>query len=325
MRLDKVLIVDGSYLLHRALHIEHLFELKTSTGIGTGGVFQFLRSLNSEVRKFQEYYPVVCWDAGLADRRLKIYPNYKHEAEKKIEEDELRALGKEPEVDEYIIEYRAQRQLVIKALSILGVPSLMFNGWEGDDLIYIISNMSDDCIVLTDDKDLIQLLSPTTRISRPMAGELLVYDEYQKEHNDPDMKKFIVVKSIVGDVSDNIPKCADRVGQKTAEHIADVMIEKRNDWREALEAENKIPINNFLTEESQKQFKVNLELIDLNRVPVQENIIRDISITIENGVHIPDFFQAMRFASKLEMEDLDMNGLVSILTMLNTKGEIFDE
>ena len=216
MRLNKVLIVDGSYLLHRALHIEHLYNLCTSEGISTGGVFQFLRSLNSEVRKFSDYYPVVCWDAGLSERRLKVYPNYKHHEDRITSEAELRAIGQEPEVDEYIQRYRDNRQLVIGILNDLGVPSLRFNGWEGDDLLYIVSRMSDDGIVLTDDRDLIQLLSPTTRISRPMADEILEYNKYQSENNDPDMKKFVIIKSIVGDGSDNIPKCAAGVGGKTA-------------------------------------------------------------------------------------------------------------
>ena len=38
MNLDKVLIVDGSYLIHRALHVEQIFNLKNSKGEGTGGV-----------------------------------------------------------------------------------------------------------------------------------------------------------------------------------------------------------------------------------------------------------------------------------------------
>lgn len=323
MRLGKVLVIDGSYLLHRALHIDHLFNLRTKDGVGTGGIFQFVRSLNSEVRKYNDYYPIVCWDAGLAERRVNIYPNYKHNQDRKAEAEEMKMLGIEPEVDEYLVQYRNQRQLLMEFLSRLGVPSLRFQGWEGDDLLYIVSRLSNDAIVLTDDKDLIQLLSPTVRISRPLADQLLVYEKYQEEHNDPDMMKFIIRKSIVGDGSDNIPKCADRVGGKTAEYIAEVMIEHRNDWKDILEESNKKALHNFIAEDSLKQFYINMELIDLSRVEVTSDILRDISVTIRNGLHVPDFFKSISFLGKLEISEVNTNELISRLTSIFSKGDVY--
>lgn len=75
--LNKVLIIDGSYTLHRALHTPALQELVTTTGIKSGGVFGFLRMLQSEVKKFLGYFPIICWDKGLAKRRTELYPDYK--------------------------------------------------------------------------------------------------------------------------------------------------------------------------------------------------------------------------------------------------------
>lgn len=325
MRLGKILIIDGSFLLHRALHVGELYELCTSDGIGTGGVFQFLRSMYSEVKNFDCYYPIVCWDAGLAERRLSVYDNYKHDAERKIEERELKALGQEPEIDDYLVKYREQRELTMAILKDLGVPSLRFYGWEGDDLLYIVSRMTDDGVVLTDDKDLIQLLSPTIRISRPMAGQLLEYNSYQAEHHDPDMRKFITEKAIVGDVSDNIPKCAEGVGPKTASYIAGLMIEHRDDWKDILSQSTKKAHRNFLSESSLKQFEINMELIDLNRVKVTSDIVQKISMVIENETHIPDYFKTVAKVGQLEMTDLDINGLIAKLTDLYRKGGIFNE
>lgn len=323
MRLNKVLVIDGSYLLHRALHIEHLYELVTSDGTSTGGVFQFLRSLNSELRNFPEYYPVVCWDAGLAERRLNAYPNYKHHADRQIEESELRALGQEPVIDDYLVKYRSNRELTMGILRDLGIPSLRFQGWEGDDLLYIISRMSNDAVVLTDDRDLIQLLSPTVRISRPMAGEILEYNSYQAENHDPDMKKFVIIKSIVGDGSDNIPQCAFRVGGKTASYIADTMISNRDGWREELSKSTKKAIQGFLSEESLNQFEINMELIDLSRVEVTSEILEDINTTIESEIHVPNYFKVVSTLGRLEIKDLDTNGLISRLTDLYSRGGIY--
>ena len=74
---NKVLIIDGSYMIHRSLHIPEVFELKCSSGERTGGIFGFLRTLSSELRICGDYFPVVCFDEGLAPRRLAADPNYK--------------------------------------------------------------------------------------------------------------------------------------------------------------------------------------------------------------------------------------------------------
>ena len=319
MTLDKVLIVDGSYLIHRALHVGEIFKLTNSRGEGTGGVFQFLRSLNSEMRKYPDYFPIVCWDNGLADRRVEIYPNYKHKADRLMEAAELKKLGAEPEEDEYLVQYHAQREKVMEILGLLGIPSLVFYHWEGDDLMYILARTLEDTIVLTDDKDLIQLLSPKTKISRPMAGELLEYGPYQEEHNDPDMKKFIYKKCIIGDGSDNIPSCARGVGGKTAEAIAEIMVEHPDDWKSFVENSENNRVKLFGNEESYKQFEINLNLIDLSYVDINEQIVNEIANSIASSIKVPNYFKVMLAINDLEIHDLDVNGIVGRMTSMMTK------
>lgn len=319
MNLDKVLIVDGSYLIHRALHVEKLFNLTNSRGEGTGGIYQFLRSLNSEMRKYPGYFPIVCWDNGLADRRVEAYPNYKHKEDRLVEAAELRKLGAEPEEDEYLLQYHAQREKTMEILGLLGIPSLVFHHWEGDDLMYILSKTLRDTIVLTDDKDLIQLLSPTTRISRPMADELLEYGPYQQEHNDPYMRKFVYEKCIVGDVSDNIPSCAKGVGATTAKVIAELMVEHPGDWKSMVENSDNRRVRMFGNEDSYRQFEVNLGLIDLSLVEITESMLNEIANVISSTVRIPNYFKVMLAMNDLEIGDLDMNGMIGRMTSMITE------
>lgn len=76
---NKVLIIDGSYMLHRNLHIEELNLLTDNNGNKTGGLFGFMRSLLKACKSVKQgYMPIICWDSGLSERRLKIYPNYKN-------------------------------------------------------------------------------------------------------------------------------------------------------------------------------------------------------------------------------------------------------
>lgn len=319
MNLDRVLIVDGSYLIHRALHVESLFNLTNSRGEGVGGIYQFLKSLYGEMRKYPGYFPVVCWDNGLSERRVSLYPNYKRREDRLLEAADLRKLGANPDEDEYILQYHAQREKTMEILRDLGIPSIVFKDWEGDDLMYILAKTLNDTIVLTDDKDLIQLLSPNTRVSRPMANQMLDYGEYQSEHDDPNMRKFVISKSIVGDASDNIPSCAKGVGGKTAEKIANLMVESPEGWRDLVESSTDSRIRLFGNEESYRQFDVNMQLIDLSLVDITEEMVRDIANVIEATVKVPNYFEVMMAVNTLETFDLDMNGMIARMTEMVTE------
>lgn len=319
MNLDRVLIVDGSYLIHRALHVESLFNLTNSRGEGVGGIYQFLKSLYGEMRKYPGYFPVVCWDNGLSERRVSLYPNYKRREDRLLEAADLRKLGANPDEDEYILQYHTQREKTMEILRDLGIPSIVFKDWEGDDLMYILAKTLNDTIVLTDDKDLIQLLSPNTRVSRPMANQMLDYGEYQSEHDDPNMRKFVISKSIVGDASDNIPSCAKGVGGKTAEKIANLMVEYPEGWRDLVESSTDSRIRLFGNEESYRQFDVNMQLIDLSLVDITEEMVRDIANVIEATVKVPNYFKVMMAVNTLETFDLDMNGMIARMTEMVTE------
>lgn len=322
MKLGKLLIVDASYMLHRQLHVASIFELTNSQGVRTGGVFNFFRSLNLEMRNHPDYYPVLVHDAGLSPRRLAVHPNYKHQEDKLAEKQANLVIieaGGEVEEDEYLLEYRKQRAEIMNLAEAFGIPTIRVGGWEGDDLMKICTMMSDDSIVLTDDKDLIQLLSPTVQIARPMAGELLNYHKYQAEYNDPNMEKFIVAKSIVGDGSDNIPKCAKGVGGKTANALAEIIVNNPNNWKEIIADNKKKAWQNFVSEESLKQFEINMELIDLRRVETTAELQSQIARSLITGIKIPDYFKVLEILGRLEISKLDVDYMVSTLTRIKSQ------
>lgn len=233
----KIIVFDGSMYLHRSLKIDEVRLLATSRGERIGGVYNVLRSLEKEMRKHPGYFPIFTWDSGLSKRRTEIYPNYKKALDKRIEAENVSAgiIEEDVEGKDYLNDYVSQRAILMDILAILGVPSLRYRDVEGDDLMALLSRMSSDTIISTDDKDMIQLLAPTTIISRTMQDQVLIYEDYQVERNDPSMYKFKLVKSMVGDPSDNIPKVADGLGEKSAERIADVIINNPDNWREVLE------------------------------------------------------------------------------------------
>lgn len=283
--LNKALIIDGSYTLHRALHTPGLEDLTTAQGVKSGGVFGALRMLQAEMKKFPGYFPIVCFDRGLAKRRLDIYPDYKCNLSRQ-EADALIAAGVN-ERDEYLEEYRRQRGDLIGILKSFGIPSLLISGWEGDDLMYLLSSVTKDAIVLSDDKDMLQLVSPTCKIRRAMRDELIDYETGEYYH----YPRFIIRKSIVGDGSDNIPQVAVGVGESSADKIAEALCNFSHDeWKDKL-TEVKDTFGTRLRKAAEKvidnwdQFEINYQLMDLHLVvPPEgfEQMIKDL-VTITAG------------------------------------------
>lgn len=314
--LNKVLIIDGSYMLHRAMHTPAFQELRTSMGIKSGGVFGFLRIFQAEIMKNSGYFPIVCWDKGLSPRRTEVYPDYKANR-KRIVADNLVALGVESEEDDYLKEYHSQRSDLIQILKYLGVPSLLIPGWEGDDLQYLLSCVTRDGIVLSDDKDMIQLVSPTIRIRRPMKDEMITWEESDSEYRHP---HFTIVKSICGDPSDNIPQVASGVGGKTASKIASLIDEKNfEEYKATLEEYCQCQSGALVTKikkvlDNWSQFVINYNLINLRLVTPPEGFESMIKDLILGVVGKPNLFKTYEILGKYEMKTIYPDQLLSIIS-----------
>lgn len=318
--LNKVLIVDGSYMLHRALHAPALDKLVTSTGVKSGGVFGFLRILQAEIKKCSGYFPIVCWDKGLSERRLQLYPNYKHNLDRQ-EADALIASGVAGEEDDYLYEYHRQRSDLILILKSLGIPSIIIPGYEGDDLQYLISNATDDGIILTDDRDLIQLVSPTIKIRRPMKDEWITWEDSDPYYRHP---RFTIMKSITGDGSDNIPQVAAGLGSKGADAIA--CLWDSSDTMESFKEKVRTTITDMsrpkrMRDNCQKlidnwtQFEINYGLINLRLVvpePGLEFMIKDL---ISGVVGKSNLMSAYKLIGAYEMETIFPDQIIFSLSV----------
>lgn len=219
---NRILIFDGSYALHRALSVPNNWDMVNSKGKRTGGIFGVLRTIQKELKNYN-YFPIVVFDGGLSKRRLDIYPNYKRAQEKALLQECLEEDKTEEQLidEEFKREYNTQRNDLIDLLPLFGIPTIRVNEWEGDDIIYILSRLAKDSIVVSDDKDLIQLIKEPDnfearrcRIRRPLKDEFIDLKTLQESRQD--IHEYVCCKSIVGDPSDNIPSACFQVGDKTA-------------------------------------------------------------------------------------------------------------
>lgn len=331
-KFSNLFIVDGSYAIHRSLHVQSVFDLKNSKGVRTGGIFGTLRLINSELRKNPSGYPVVCFDSGLSERRVKTDQFYKKANERNTD---LVVLTPEEADIDYVTQYHEQRNKLIDILTYFGVPCLKFVNWEGDDLIYILSKSSDKCTVLTDDRDMLQLLSESCSVRRPMANENWTIRSFLDSRGYDNINDFIIFKSVIGDGSDNIPGSCKGIGEGSIcefiKFIKNFMI-SMNNWNFSNYPNTEKDMKDFCTKNNIKykkaylnfnkdRFLTNLELVDLNRVEVPDNIFDSIVATISNCRNLVNYFNAIKLLSELEIRDFNVDEFM--MRVSTREGNIF--
>ena len=351
-------------MLHRSLKTPDLWDLKNRRGERSGGVFGFMKSINASLSVF-DGFPIICWDAGHSFRRLEVYPNYKHHLDKAISrkadkyalmllmkeienlpsdvtieerqavDDAIKRLnetytkhGTYHDPDDYSDQYLRQRDITISICHSLGIPSVLISHWEGDDLITIISRIANKSLIVTDDKDMIQLISPDIEIFRVMAKQHLIFEKYMQETGAVSAREFVIAKAISGDPSDNIPSVTKNeterkffVGEATAKKIARIIA----DNNENAELYTKI----LLEQEKDKNkmasfvrnlsvYERNMKLVDLSLVESDLSVINQIIAEIHKHAGKSKLFDVISKLSSLDITSVDVNSMIARLAYLKT-------
>lgn len=203
----KLLILDGNSVINRAYF--GVKPLTTRDGLYTHAIYGFLNILERMEREEQPDAVCVAFDLHGPTFRHERYDGYK--------------ATRNPMPEEL-----AQQMPVMKqVLRAMNIPIYECQGWEADDVIgtvgKICSNNGCECIVVTGDRDSLQLIDENVHvklvISRPGQTSATLYDvdKFTQEYGfEP--KKLIDLKALMGDSSDNIPGVAG-VGPKTATEL----------------------------------------------------------------------------------------------------------
>lgn len=207
MNPEKIMIVDGNSILNRAFYgLSRNAMLTTSEGLHTNAVFGFINILTKYLAEESPSYLCVAFDMKQPTFRHLEYDQYK--AQRKGMPDEL----------------AVQVPIIKQVLDAMNIKRIETPGFEADDILGSISLSAEEngmeAILLTGDRDSLQLASETTRIKLPVTrGNKTETDEYdyqkvvEKYGVTPTM--MIDVKGLMGDASDNIPGVPG-IGEKTA-------------------------------------------------------------------------------------------------------------
>ena len=191
-------LIDGSAYIYRAFFA--LPALNNSKGLQTNAVYGFTTTVMKIVREHQPDCLAVAFDEK--------GPTLRHEEFK---------------------EYKAQRPPMPEGMSVqipyihriveaLNIPVVKQTGYEADDLIGTLARQGEqagyDVVIVTGDKDMLQLLTPHIRIYDPVKNKWSGEGEC-RERFGVEPARVVEVMGLMGDSTDNIPGVKG-IGEKTA-------------------------------------------------------------------------------------------------------------
>lgn len=206
---SKVLLVDGMNLFIRTFSA---IPTQNEDGMHIGGLSGFLQSLAATTRMFSPTRVVVVFDGkGGSAKRREIYSEYKER--RAIKSRLNRTAGFEDLADEQkAMKYQMLR--VFYYLQELPVTTIAIDNIEADDVIaYLSEYFKEQVVILSNDKDFLQLVSERVNVYLPSKKKLYnpesLLEEFGVWH-----ENFTIFKALKGDKSDNI-KSIKGFGDKT--------------------------------------------------------------------------------------------------------------
>lgn len=191
-------LIDGSAYIYRAFFA--LPALNNSKGLQTNAVYGFMTTLLKILRERKPDGIVVAFDERGPTLRQQEFKEYK---------------AQRPPMPDGM---SAQIPYIHRVVAALNIPAVKQAGYEADDLIGTLAQKAehagDDVVIVTGDKDMLQLITPHVRIYDPVkdkwSGEPECVEKFGVEP-----ARVIEIMGLMGDASDNIPGVKG-IGEKTA-------------------------------------------------------------------------------------------------------------
>jgi DNA polymerase I len=198
----RLCLVDGPGYIFRAFFgIKQ--KMNAPDGTPTNAVFGFNRMLRQLIRDMKPDYVAVIFDTGEPTFRHGIYPAYKANRDAPPEE----MIPQFTLIDELVAAY--------------GLPVLKRAGFEADDIIATLATTAEshamDVVIISSDKDLMQLVDDRVRLYDPLNERFLGREAVIEKFGVPP-EKVVDVQALAGDSTDGVPGVPG-VGIKTAAEL----------------------------------------------------------------------------------------------------------
>ena len=305
---NRLILIDGSAYIFRAYYA--LPPMNRHDGTPINAVFGFTNMLVKLIEDYREEKLIVIFDAARENFRNKIYKEYKANR------------GETPE------DLIPQFNLIKNCVKAFNIPQLEIEGFEADDIIatYSVeaSKINIPSLIISSDKDLMQLVTDKVQMLDPMKNKTIGIDEViEKFGVKPD--KVIQIQALTGDKVDNIPG-APGIGPKTALEL----IKQFDDVEGLIRNVNQIKQEKRkkIIKDSESDIRVSLKLVSLDKkvnLPLNIDDIKPFIEIKDNKESINKFLQEQGFRSiqqRLENNSYINNDNVDSLSKNIIKKEI---
>ncbi|HEY5514530.1 MAG TPA: 5'-3' exonuclease H3TH domain-containing protein, partial [Geomonas sp.] len=198
---ETLYLLDGSSYIYRAYFaIRHLSSPK---GFPTNALYGFTQMLLKVMKDRVPAHVAVIFDAGKLTFRNELFPAYK---------------ATRSAMPEDLVQQLEPIKEMVRAFNI---PALQLPGFEADDIIGTIARQCEArgmaCVVVTGDKDLMQIVSENVTILDTMKDKTFGVAEVREKFG-VDPERVVDVLALWGDASDNIPGVPG-IGEVTAKKL----------------------------------------------------------------------------------------------------------
>ena len=278
----QLFLIDGTFYCYRAFYA--IKELSTSKGQPTNAVYGFIAMIKKLMEEEKPDYLAVAFDMAAPTFRHRRYEAYKKHR---------------PPMPEAL---SAQIPVIKEVLRAFRIPILEREGYEADDLLGTFSvraaKVGLTVMLVTEDKDALQLLGPRVKIYRTTRDGVEIIDAHalsEKWRIRPD--QVVDVMALMGDEVDAIPGVPG-IGEKTAVEL----VQRFGSVEELLAHLDQVPgaSRRIVLENHQDQLRLSRELVVLDtRVPLEVEL-EDLKRREPDGVRLRQLFQELEFRTLLK-------------------------
>ncbi len=197
----KLYLIDGNSLLYRSYYA--IKRLSTSKGFPTNAIYGFLTTLRKLKDKEKPAYLAVVFDAPGPTIRHKAYKEYKAQ--------------RKPMPEDLVV----QLPVVKKVMAAMNIPFFELENYEADDVLASLARLASaknvHSVIVTHDKDLLQLVDASTTVFNPFK-DLHLDEQAVKDFFGVKPDQVVDVLALWGDPTDNVPGVPG-IGEKTSKAL----------------------------------------------------------------------------------------------------------
>ncbi|MDO8957785.1 MAG: 5'-3' exonuclease H3TH domain-containing protein, partial [Deltaproteobacteria bacterium] len=277
---SRLLLIDGSSYIYRAFFaIPHL---SNSKGFPTNATYGFTNMLLKVLREQGPEYMAIAFDAPGPTFRHEVFGDYK---------------ANRPAMPENL---RPQIPYIKEIVAALNIPVLEKAGYEADDLIgTLVKKMENErveTVIVSGDKDLMQLVTPRVTMFDPMKEKTFRILEV-KEYFGVTPDKIVEVMGLSGDSSDNIPGVPG-IGKKTAAQLIEEFGSIEELLKNVTRVKNAKVRDRLIHYAEQARLSRELATLDIH-VPLTEEL-NSLKLGIPDQEKLQKIFKEMEFSKLLK-------------------------